>query len=281
MKNFLSYEEYAILEFMENEYALLEYEEKDLKRVWDIIGKAKGKDDKVSALIARMAKSITDREKAFRRGEAVMHIMGENPADKEKAAEFAKIFFDRAKELGLDVDRMLASEETKPTWDSKKYVGIMYLPSWSAATVWEHEILGQLSDGAWENSGPHDHWEFWHKLDLAIGRPKVAYNYYGRIKNGYNLAGLIQYVGDRMVNMGRMGMALNRRLSSYEASAAEDMPPTFEQFMADRQEAKTYSQKELQHILPGDAQKFYRTKYDEKDLRNDLQVIKTAMKTAG
>lgn len=40
-----------------------------------------------------------------------------------------------------------------------KNTGKMVLPSASAAAIWEAEITGQLSDGMWENSTPHEHWK--------------------------------------------------------------------------------------------------------------------------
>ena len=30
-----------------------------------------------------------------------------------------------------------------------------------AEALWDYEILGQLSDGLWENSRPYGHWKFW------------------------------------------------------------------------------------------------------------------------
>jgi hypothetical protein len=35
--------------------------------------------------------------------------------------------------------------------------GTIVLPSLSAALVWKAEIVGQLSDGMWENAAPFDH----------------------------------------------------------------------------------------------------------------------------
>ena len=35
--------------------------------------------------------------------------------------------------------------------------------------LFEHEISGQLSDGAWENAYPLDHWKFWNKLTIVEG----------------------------------------------------------------------------------------------------------------
>lgn len=269
MKHLPTYDHYLILEFFDQEFALLEYEEKDLNRVIDILKKSKGSDDKIRALITRMANSITDKQKAYRRGEAVDQVTG------GEGAEWAKIFYDRAEELGLDVASLRRTAETKlGQWEAGQH-GRIFLPTWSAAAVWEHEIIGQMSDGAWEND-TSDHWKFWNGLDVAIGQPKVDYNggFYGRIKTGYNLAGLLQYVGDRMVNIGRLGMALKRRLTDEESSAAENMPKTLEEFISERS-----TDKYLMRILPGDAEKYYATKYELRDLKEDLQSMKAAMKT--
>ena len=54
--------------------------------------------------------------------------------------------------------------------------------------IFRDEILGQLSDGAWENTTPYEHWKFWHDLELKVGS-KIGISGYvpGMQKRSYNL----------------------------------------------------------------------------------------------
>ncbi len=66
-------------------------EEKDYKRVDDIVRKAAGNEQKELQLAANMAKAITSKEKAFRRATA---------AEERGYTEQAKIFYQKAADLG-------------------------------------------------------------------------------------------------------------------------------------------------------------------------------------
>ena len=81
------------------------FDEKDEKRITDLIAKAKGDRDKENQLARAMANVIKDADKAIRRGEA---------AEDQNAYSVAKIFFDRAEELGADVSSK-TKEEVKET----------------------------------------------------------------------------------------------------------------------------------------------------------------------
>jgi len=63
------------------------------------------------------------------------------------------------------------------------------------------ELSGQLSDGYWENTKPFDHWKNWCNCDIKVGE-NVGRNFYA-IKDNYNFnnRGLLEVVGDRMLNV--------------------------------------------------------------------------------
>jgi hypothetical protein len=42
-------------------------------------------------------------------------------------------------------------------------------PSKGLRALFTGEIQGQLSDGAWENATPYNHWQFWCNLETAVG----------------------------------------------------------------------------------------------------------------
>lgn len=66
---------------------------KDIARMESLMAKAKGDQDKEMQYAGNMAKAITNAGKAQARGEAAEQVFG-------KASPVAKVFFDRAQELG-------------------------------------------------------------------------------------------------------------------------------------------------------------------------------------
>lgn len=82
--------------------------------------------------------------------------------------------------------------------------GIFTVATLSQKNLFDCEISGQISDGAWENAQPHDHWKPWTsevKVGSRVGRDFPVK------KDGYGLTSLIQYVGDRMLAFGAAGAA--------------------------------------------------------------------------
>jgi len=194
---------------------------------------------------------------------------------------------------------------------NRDVLGTIRLPTLSAVALWHNEILGQMSDGAWENTAPIDHWKFWVKLNVEHApyhQPSVITGCAGLCKKtGYGIASLYPIVGDRMLSYGRMGRAL------------ESLPPNVLQDLAESETPKAafdrYKEPTLDIIIdageymtpmtletwlnakntntwepPWAAEKmfpvddsiaalFYKTTYTMKDLRSDVKDIKAAMKT--
>lgn len=168
----------------------------------------------------------------------------------------------------------------------KKKTGTMTLSTAAAATLFEHEIKGQMSDGMWENSQPHDHWEFWCDLDVEVGEEdhvQETVSLQECKKAGYNLTSkeLLSAIGDRMVAMGRMATAFHRMLTREEARASEYMPATLEAFRASRASggwAYSFVKDYMDAIDDAGAELFYLQTYTECHLRRDLGHIKAAIK---
>lgn len=153
--------------------------------------------------------------------------------------------------------------------------GTISLPTDSAIALWKGEILGQLSDGMWENTRPHNHWRFWHDLKVVKGPPQVTVNGSGRPeKNTYNLAALIPILGERMIKIGRLG-SVGAVDTGY---AGEYMPATLEEWEAGKGK-EGYKSAELKKITPEVAKAYYASRYSDKDMRNDLRSIKAALKS--
>lgn len=170
--------------------------------------------------------------------------------------------------------------------------GIIILPSLSACALFEHELMGQFSDGLWENATPHEHWKFWCRLEVKFDptappivqtdRPWVCK------KTGYNIAALYgssMLLADRMLAMGRMGRAvhaINRTsITRGEAKASEYMPSTLTGFILAQcpRGMSDYVGEHLSRINRAVAESFYATSYSMKDLKVDVVDIKTAMKS--
>jgi len=247
-----------------------DYDSKDEKRIKDLFAKSKGDDAKLLQLAKSMAKKITDPEKAVRRGNAAKTIIDE--------PKLTNIFHDRAKELGwTDVDN--------PKQKLKPGKGYIFLPTYGAIALWDHEIMGQISDGYWENTKPHNHWEFWGNLKTKKGKPEVQSTGWASKKN-YAIANssLISIVGDRMINKGRLATALKKDITNDQNMWTEDAPDTYEEWeemMLDKSKRTgSFMSKYFNAVKPKDAKKYYDTKYDKSDMIKDLKWIKKAMETA-
>lgn len=81
---------------------------------------------------------------------------------------------------------------------NKTYPHILRFPNAGLKAIFEHEIRGQLSDGAWENLSQSNHWEFWNNLKLEVNeanewefiRNPSNHTCPGK-KTGYNLFTLV------------------------------------------------------------------------------------------
>ncbi len=60
------------------------------------------------------------------------------------------------------------------------------------------EITGQLSDGAWENARPYEHWKNWCDAEVVVDAEAQGRNF-SALKDNYGLHSLIEYIGDRML----------------------------------------------------------------------------------
>lgn len=187
---------------------------------------------------------------------------------------------------------------------SKETVGSIFLPSISALAVWREEVLGQLSDGMWENTSPTNHWEFWHKLVTKLGEPSVVMDEGKHVpyrqKTSYNIAGLYEYVGDRMLAYGRMGRAIERAGAMLPAEspdydvrwgkggfdaavrAGEHLQRlgTLDEFLKrEWDKDDNYAASYLKNVSDELARAFFETKYEMPDLKRDVKSIKLALKT--
>jgi len=171
--------------------------------------------------------------------------------------------------------------------NDRNYSATMTLASPTAVALFVNEFCGQISDGMWENSGPRDHWKFWCHVNVELGVRSEMKDVNGLCKkNGYNFAALIPIVGDRMLANGRMAKAMsnlgldpaNREI----VSAGEYMPTTLSDFENCKAMGKwpyDFVARHMNDVTHALAAVFYATTYTLKDLRADIKMIKSAMKT--
>ncbi len=60
-------------------------------------------------------------------------------------------------------------------------------------------LIGQMSDGAWENSGPMDHWRPMSQAEVRVGKPGMNFS----PRRTYGFVNLLNYVGDEMLDLAR------------------------------------------------------------------------------
>jgi len=72
------------------------------------------------------------------------------------------------------------------------------------AMIFDSEIKGQISDGAWENSRGTC-WEQWCSLEVEVG--PVAGRHCHINRTSFNLHSLIDFVGERMCEYARLALA--------------------------------------------------------------------------
>lgn len=164
---------------------------------------------------------------------------------------------------------------------------ILKVATTAQALLFNLELRGQISDGFWENSKPHNHYKEPCKAEVVIDSAVQGINF--PLSRRYNFANpeLIEYVGERM----RMYVLLARKFPSlsqtslrhcdsgdwiWQTKVGEEHPEWQLQFHREMSEVcGVHSYKELQAVLAG----LDYSQYSIKDLRKDLKAINEAFKT--
>lgn len=100
---------------------------------------------------------------------------------------------------------------------------VLTVASVTQAALYEHELIGQISDGHWENSRPFDHWIPW-SCDVRVANEgeKLGRNFYAR-RDSYNFCAheLLEAVEKRMITYARIAIA-------YGLSHVATLAPAFD-----------------------------------------------------
>ena len=162
----------------------------------------------------------------------------------------------------------------------------LFLRNIEQVALFEFELAGQLSDGHWENSSPHDHWECWCRCKRAIAPAGTTpgRNFYAR-RDRYGLTSsrLLEVVGGRMLCQVRVTQALGieaaRELetrfgcdSDYGVSPIEVPTGDDPYWVKQREMLAKYDLGVVNtHIMHGN--------YGKRELLKDLREIALAMRT--
>ena len=178
---------------------------------------------------------------------------------------------------------------------------IWTLPSKGLKAIFDHEIRGQISDGAWENTLPHNHWHFWCMLDTQVGND-WAFKFnrlvpnddkYPTKKTAYNLVGQLldpevidlsyrmrAYYVDAEIGLGlgrdaEFFVTSNGAIKSFDDVRSE-LKRVASGFSSDYWNDKL---NKIEAVLPRleEFQKAYEA-YTRKHLINDLRLLKKQMK---
>jgi hypothetical protein len=72
------------------------------------------------------------------------------------------------------------------------------------AALFSCELSGQISDGMWENSRPHNHWEIWSGASVNVNPENLGKDFYAQRHYNFNSKDLLDAIGNRMLNICNM-----------------------------------------------------------------------------
>lgn len=149
--------------------------------------------------------------------------------------------------------------------------------------LFEMEIMGQLSDGAWENTRPDDHWQFWSdaKVDVAAYPEQVGRNFFVA-KDDYGLTrkDLLEVVGDRMIVYVKLSRAFGREATAEIDHLIDYTSGKVRGYIANDPKYTHTLEKFWSLGIPLDKIKAVvdANTYTMEDLKKDLREIKKAMR---
>ena len=156
--------------------------------------------------------------------------------------------------------------------------------------LWQFELVGQISDGAWENSKPYHHWKSWCRANTYFSNQDCVNVLFGNtvraVKRNYDFIKelcSVQCIRNRMIVFARLTKILGYNMANNAIglfdTLDDDCPfrgmPNYEGGYWDklREKLSVFNFVEIKRI--GEDEKLY----TEKTLIEDLKRISLAMKT--
>lgn len=148
--------------------------------------------------------------------------------------------------------------------------------------LFDQELLGQISDGMWENARPHNHYKSWF-CSVVVG-DQVGRNFYAE-KDNYNFLNreMLEIIGERMVIMVRVKKAIPELSDEICCMLGDTSIEELKELCITGHSTCWKSQ--LQEILAVTTEiEVERARNDEtlytiKELRKDLKELRIAIKT--
>ena len=141
------------------------------------------------------------------------------------------------------------------------------------------ELLGQMSDGAWENASPMNHWRPMGEATVRVGKPGM--NFMPMRTYDYASPELISIVGDRWLFLAKATKAYPNVDFSDIAHAVDHFSDITDQAKATNDWEQKYIEKILQATGETDFNQFlarvHGQQYGMGDLRKDLRAIKAVV----
>ena len=81
---------------------------------------------------------------------------------------------------------------------TKEHVPTIRFSNVREAVLYAAELKGQISDGAWENSRPYDHWKVMSDAEVKVDKSNPGLNFTPKRKYNFSNTELVDIVGDRM-----------------------------------------------------------------------------------
>ena len=163
----------------------------------------------------------------------------------------------------------------------------LYLNNLTQKFLFEHELSGQISDGMWENARPYDHWQKPCKLEVELSNDKLGVTT-SLMKNNYNFSSkeLLDCISDRMIMIGKIVTSnqfttdeIKILLSNYVNECDDNKAFQMMLTKCNSHYTKRLGITKSINDIYNKMIIVYDTKYDLKDLKKDLEVIKKAFKT--
>jgi len=135
-----------------------------------------------------------------------------NEAVLEKKRIIAESLFNE-KEDTTEIDADKVKEPKKQINESFGHYSdhpkpVFHVRNEAQKALMDHEIKGQISDGAWENAQPQHHWHNWSSSEVHVRPDQLGRNFHAAKDNyGINRKDLLDIVGKRMKAHVRLGKA--------------------------------------------------------------------------
>lgn len=167
---------------------------------------------------------------------------------------------------------------------SSPTLNILAFATLSQVALYEMELIGQISDGHWENARPDGHWEPWCiDIQVIVDPENVGRDFYAD-KVNYNLTNkdLLEVVGTRMERYVRLALHFGLE----QAKVLEDALDLYGDFRGlpaasldgdywdgIRAKLAPFDMAEVKRVVEDEST------YGRKELMADLRAMKAAMRT--